>query len=70
MIISDDGPGFPPERLAVPIQGLSSTKPQATGLGLYTSECLVRASGGRLERQNGPAGGAVLRVLLPREVQP
>jgi two-component system C4-dicarboxylate transport sensor histidine kinase DctB len=69
MIISDDGPGFPPERLAAPIQGLSSTKPQGTGLGLYTSECLIRASGGLLERQNAPSGGAVLRVLLPREVR-
>lgn len=69
MIISDDGPGFAPERLAAPIQGLSTTKPQATGLGLYTSECLIRASGGVLERQNAPAGGAVLRVLLPREVR-
>lgn len=69
MIISDDGPGFPPERLAAPIQGLSSTKPQATGLGLYTSECLIRASGGLLERRNASAGGAVLRVLLPSEVR-
>jgi two-component system, NtrC family, C4-dicarboxylate transport sensor histidine kinase DctB len=69
MIISDDGPGFPPERLAAPIQGLSSTKPQSTGLGLYTCECLIRASGGILERQNAREGGAVLRVLLPREVR-
>jgi two-component system C4-dicarboxylate transport sensor histidine kinase DctB len=69
MIISDDGPGFPPERLAAPIQGLSSSKPQSTGLGLYTCECLIRASGGLLERQNAPSGGAVLRVLLPQEVR-
>lgn len=69
MVISDDGPGFPPERLQAPIQGLSSTKPQGTGLGLYTSECLIRASGGVLERQNGQTGGAVLRVMLPQEVR-
>ncbi|MDY7226428.1 sensor histidine kinase [Hyalangium rubrum] len=67
MLISDNGPGFAPERLAVPIQGLSSSKPQGTGVGLYTSECLIRASGGQLERQNAEAGGAVLRVLLPQE---
>ncbi|HEX8698569.1 MAG TPA: HAMP domain-containing sensor histidine kinase [Myxococcaceae bacterium] len=70
LIIADDGPGFSPERLAAPIQGLSSSKPQGTGLGLYTSECLIRASGGHLERQNAQAGGAVLRVLLPRELTP
>jgi signal transduction histidine kinase len=69
LIIADDGPGFSPEHLAAPIQGLSSSKPQGTGLGLYTSECLIRASGGLLERQNAQAGGAVLRVLLPQEFQ-
>jgi two-component system C4-dicarboxylate transport sensor histidine kinase DctB len=69
MLIEDDGPGFSPERLKAPIQGLSSTKPQGTGLGLYTSECLIRASGGVLERKNAQAGGAVLRVLLPQELQ-
>jgi two-component system C4-dicarboxylate transport sensor histidine kinase DctB len=69
MIIADNGPGFPPERLAAPIQGLSTTKPQSTGLGLYTCECLIRASGGILERQNASEGGAVLRVLLPRELR-
>ncbi|WP_224368596.1 sensor histidine kinase [Hyalangium versicolor] len=68
MIIADDGPGFSPERLASPIQELSTTKPQSTGLGLYTCECLIRASGGILERQNASEGGAVLRVLLPREL--
>jgi C4-dicarboxylate-specific signal transduction histidine kinase len=69
MIILDDGPGFPPERLAAPIQGLSTTKPQGTGLGLYTCECLIRASGGILERLNAREGGAILRVLLPRELR-
>jgi signal transduction histidine kinase len=67
VVIADNGPGFPPERLKAPIEGLYTTKPHGTGLGLYTAECLLRASGGMLERQNGPAGGAVLRILLPRE---
>jgi len=70
MIIADDGPGFSPDRLDSPIQGLSSSKPQGTGLGLYTSECLIRASGGLLERQNAQTGGAVLRVLLPQGLEP
>jgi signal transduction histidine kinase len=70
MIIADDGPGFSPERLTAPIRGLSTTKPQGTGLGLYTCECLIRASGGILERCNAQEGGAVLRVLLPPEVRP
>lgn len=67
VVIADNGPGFAPERLNAPIEGLYTTKPHGTGLGLYTAECLLRASGGMLERQNAPTGGAVLRVLLPRE---
>ncbi|QAT89047.1 ATPase domain-containing protein [Corallococcus coralloides] len=65
--IEDDGPGFPPERLNAPAEELYTTKSQGTGLGLYTSECLLRASGGLLHRHNGPGGGALLRILLPRE---
>jgi signal transduction histidine kinase len=69
LIITDDGPGFPADKLRAPIEGLSTTKPNGTGLGLYTSECLIRASGGTLERNNRPMGGAQLRILLPREVR-
>jgi signal transduction histidine kinase len=65
LVIVDDGPGFPVEQLKAPIEGLSSTKPNGTGLGLYTAECLIRASGGTLERTNRPTGGAQLRILLP-----
>lgn len=69
LLIADDGPGFPPDKLRAPIEGLSTTKPNGTGLGLYTSECLIRASGGTLERHNRPTGGAQLRILLPRELR-
>jgi len=69
LLIADDGPGFAPEKLEAPIEGLSTTKPHGTGLGLYTSECLIRASGGTLERGNRPTGGAQLRILLPRELR-
>lgn len=67
VVITDDGPGFPAARLSGPTEELYTTKPQGTGLGLYTSECLLRASGGMLHRQNAPGGGALLRMLLPRE---
>jgi C4-dicarboxylate-specific signal transduction histidine kinase len=69
VVISDDGPGFRADHLAGPARGLYTTKDQGTGLGLYTSECLLRASGGVLHRQNAPEGGALLRVVLPREYQ-
>jgi two-component system C4-dicarboxylate transport sensor histidine kinase DctB len=67
VVIIDDGPGFQAARLTGPAEELYTTKPQGTGLGLYTSECLLRASGGMLHRQNAPGGGALLRMLIPRE---
>ncbi|MFP2933843.1 sensor histidine kinase [Pyxidicoccus sp. 3LG] len=67
VLITDDGPGFPTARLNGPSEELFTTKAHGTGLGLYTSECLLRASGGMLHRQNAPGGGALLRMVLPRE---
>jgi two-component system C4-dicarboxylate transport sensor histidine kinase DctB len=65
--VDDDGPGFSPDLLQSPIEGFISSKRHGTGLGLYTTERLVRASGGSLERTNRPEGGARVRVTLPLE---
>jgi steroid delta-isomerase-like uncharacterized protein len=62
--VSDDGPGFPAALLARPIEPFSSTKPHGTGLGLYTAERLVRASGGSLRRENLADRGAAVTVFL------
>ncbi|HXU74076.1 MAG TPA: HAMP domain-containing sensor histidine kinase [Polyangia bacterium] len=65
LVVSDDGPGFAPEQLARNVEIFVTTKPQGTGLGLFTCERLIRACDGRLERANAPAGGAQLTVILP-----
>ena len=70
IVISDDGPGFRPEDLGRPIEGFQTRKPHGTGLGLYTSERLVQASGGSLERANRPEGGAMVTVSLPFAADP
>jgi signal transduction histidine kinase len=62
--VRDDGPGFSAEQLAQPITGFQSSKSDGTGLGLYTVERLVRASGGSMTRSNGPGGGAEVRIFL------
>ncbi|WP_307733087.1 sensor histidine kinase [Stigmatella ashevillensis] len=69
MIISDDGPGISPEQFQEHVPAPPVPKPPGTERGLYTSECLIRSSGGLLEWQNAQSGGAVLRVLLPQEFQ-
>ncbi|MDB4966813.1 MAG: ATPase domain protein [Myxococcales bacterium] len=65
IVVSDDGPGFSPEQLTQNVEIFATTKPQGSGLGLFTCERLVRASDGRLERANVPGGGAQLTVVLP-----
>ena len=61
--ILDDGPGFPAD--VDRIEAFVTSKSHGTGLGLYTSERLVRASGGTLTRLNRPEGGADVTILLP-----
>jgi signal transduction histidine kinase len=63
--VSDDGPGFRADLLAQPIAPFTSTKPSASGLGLYIAERLARASGGLLRRENREGGGAKVSVYLP-----
>jgi two-component system C4-dicarboxylate transport sensor histidine kinase DctB len=62
--VRDDGPGFRPAELETPIVGFQSVKPGASGLGLYTCERLVRASGGSLRRENPDGGGALVTLFL------
>lgn len=66
-VVEDDGPGFPADQLAGSIRGFHTTKPEGVGLGLYTVERLVCASGGTLKRANRPEGGASVTVLLLAE---
>lgn len=65
LLVEDDGPGFPPSMLERPIDAFHTSKEKGTGLGLYTTEKLVQASGGNLERFNRVEGGACVRVLVP-----
>jgi signal transduction histidine kinase len=64
--VSDDGPGFPEELLGRPVAPFVTTKSNGGGLGLYTAERLVRASGGSLRRENLPGRGAAVTVFLRR----
>jgi len=63
--VVDDGPGFAPEQLEQPLRPFGTTKPERLGLGLYTAEHIVSASGGSLRRENAPRGGARVTAFLP-----
>jgi signal transduction histidine kinase len=65
LAVEDDGPGFPAAMLEQPILGFATSKPQGTGLGLFTSAKLLSAHGGQIDRENRAEGGARVTVTLP-----
>ncbi len=64
--VVDDGPGFTDAALRDRISAFGTTKKNGGGLGLYTAERLITASGGQLVRANRESGGAVVRVVLAK----
>lgn len=71
MVVSDDGPGIPPEHLDNIFERFYRTdasRARATGgagLGLAIVKQLVEAHGGRAWAENEPAGGARFTIELP-----
>jgi C4-dicarboxylate-specific signal transduction histidine kinase len=68
--VVDDGPGFSESQLGEPVKPFASTKGERMGLGLYTAEHIVAASGGSLRRESGPSGGARVTAFLPAAPEP
>jgi len=66
IIVSDNGPGFDRELIGQVFEPYVTSKPKGTGLGLAIVKKIVEEHGGRIEAENDPAGGARVRVLLPR----
>lgn len=56
LTVTDDGPGLPQRLLDGHIKAFATTKAYGTGLGLYTVDRLVGASGGALSFCQGPNG--------------
>jgi len=64
--IADDGPGFPSHILSAMPTAFVTTKRGGSGLGLYTVDRLVSATGGSLQLENPPEGGGVVTLRLRR----
>jgi signal transduction histidine kinase len=65
VVVSDNGPGIPPDKLASIFDPYFTTKDEGSGLGLWIAQQIVVAHGGSLQAQNGPSGGAVVTMRLP-----
>ena len=66
----DSGPGFDLAILPNLLDPFYTTKDGGTGLGLPIVQSIITSHGGRIELENGPEGGALVRVLLPAAPQP
>ncbi|MFN2303080.1 MAG: sensor histidine kinase, partial [Anaerolineales bacterium] len=65
ILVQDNGPGIPDERLSHIFEPFFSTKDGGTGLGLTVSYNIVTAHGGTLELVSNNRPGACFRVYLP-----
>jgi signal transduction histidine kinase len=64
VVVSDRGPGFPPERISSVFDPFVSTRTGGTGLGLAISRTIVEAHGGHILAENDAQGGATVRFTL------
>ncbi len=65
ILISDTGPGIPPETLDRLFVPYFTTRAEGTGLGLATSLKMMEAMGGAIIVESAPGDGTVLRLELP-----
>lgn len=65
LAVHDSGPGLSPEARPHLFEPFFTTKPQGTGLGLFLSAEMARASGGALNYLDTPKGGACFELRFP-----
>ena len=68
--ISDDGPGIPPEEVAVLQRGRETSLEHASGLGLWLVHWIVTESGGTVSFEEREPTGSVVELTLPRTEPP
>jgi signal transduction histidine kinase len=66
--VADTGAGIPPAIRDRVFEPFFTTKHRGTGLGLPTARRIVEAHGGRMDIDQNPGGGTIVRVQLPRHV--
>jgi two-component system, OmpR family, sensor kinase len=68
IVVSDDGPGIPPELLPHLFERfVSSRRTPGIGLGLYLAQRIVVAHGGSLRAESTLGAGAQFHFELPCE---
>lgn len=65
VIITDTGPGIPPDIAGRIFDPFFTTKPGGTGLGLAITYRIVECHSGRIDVVGAPGGGATVRMTFP-----
>jgi signal transduction histidine kinase len=70
--VRDSGEGIPKENLPHVFERYWTDKdgnPTGTGLGLYITQGIVEAHGGRIVAESEPGGGALFRFTVPASIE-
>jgi two-component system, LuxR family, sensor kinase FixL len=65
VVVSDTGPGIPPERLESVFEPFLTTKESGLGMGLAICRKIAAVHGGVLSAQSQQSQGATFRLVLP-----
>jgi signal transduction histidine kinase len=65
ILVSDRGPGIPPEDRSRIFEPFFSRRPGGSGLGLAVCQGIVRAHGGSIAVEDREGGGTTFRVRIP-----
>ena len=68
--VADNGIGMTEEALTRLFQFKYSTKATGTGIGLYTSQLIIKMHGGHIDATSTPGHGTIFTVSLPIHTQP
>lgn len=66
IVISDNGPGIPPQMLGIVFEPYISGHTRGTGLGLPVSRAILKRHGGHITLVSKPGEGVQVRILLPQ----
>ena len=64
--VEDSGPGIPAEARARVFEPFYTSRKEGTGLGLATSDQIIRAHGGSIQAGASKLGGAAFEISLPQ----
>lgn len=70
IMISDEGIGIPPELIERIFDPYFTTKQMGSGLGMATSQAIIRKHGGFIGCTSQLGEGAVFTIYLPAEIKP